>query len=74
MDRRGEILNHLLAVSFLDHDPRLAFIAPQAERHFDSRSFMALLSVFTADPGLAVFVVRLEIGSVSPHNVYARVH
>lgn len=74
MDRRGEILNHLLAVSFLGHDPRLAFIAPQAERHFDSRSFMALLSAFTADPGLAVFVVRLEIGSVSQQNVYARVH
>jgi len=63
------ILRYLLEAGFLDVDGGMAFIGPQAERHFGRRHFMELLSAFTAEPELTVLFGRNELGSVSPLTI-----
>lgn len=68
----GPVLQHLLDEDFLDVDSGLAFIGPQAEKHFGRRHFMELLSAFTAAPEMTVLYGRTEIGAVSPLTVSTR--
>jgi len=59
-----DIMAFLLANGFLDTDSGVAFIGPEAEKHFGRRHFMGLLAVFTAPPQFTVLAGRREIGSV----------
>lgn len=63
------ILAYLIDAGFLDVDGGMAFIGPEAERHFGRRHFMELLSAFTAEPELTVLFGRTELGSVSPLTI-----
>lgn len=63
-DDGQDIMDHLLAHGFLDHDAGSAFIGVEAEKHFGRRHFMELLAVFTAPPEFRVFAGRSEIGMV----------
>jgi ATP-dependent Lhr-like helicase len=69
MDDGAQILEYLVSEGFLETDSGLAFVGPQAERHFGRRHFMELLSAFTADPLMTVLQGRTEIGSVSPLSI-----
>lgn len=72
MEDGQAILDYLIEQQFLDTDSGMAFIGPQAERHFGRRHFMELLSAFTTDPEMKVLLGREEIGSVSPLSVTTR--
>lgn len=63
-DDGQDIMDHLLAQGFLDHDAGSAFIGVEAEKHFGRRHFMELLAVFTAPPEFRVYAGREEIGMV----------
>ncbi len=63
-DSSEEILAYLLSNEFLESDSGVAFIGPQAERHFGRRHFLELLATFTAAPQFTVVSGRREIGSV----------
>lgn len=58
------ILHHLIRADFLDVDGGLAFIGPEAEKHYGRRHFMDLLAVFTSPPHFRVLAGRREVGSV----------
>lgn len=63
-DDGADIMDHLLAQGFLEHDAGSAFIGVEAEKHFGRRHFMELLAVFTAPPEFRVFAGRTEVGMV----------
>lgn len=65
------ILDHLVTEGFLDTDNGLAFIGPQAERHYGRRHFMDLMAVFTAAPEFSVYAGREEIGSIGDQVLLA---
>jgi ATP-dependent Lhr-like helicase len=65
------ILRYLIEQGFLESDGDLAFIGPEAERHFGRRHFSDLMAVFTAAPQFAVLSGRSEIGSVGD-DAFAR--
>jgi len=46
------ILRHLIDKDFLDVDGGLAFIGPEAEKHYGRRHFMDLLAVFARAPAV----------------------
>lgn len=69
MEDGQAIFDHLVEHGFLDTDSGMAFIGPQAERHFGRRHFMELLSAFTTDPEMTVLLGREEVGSVSPLSI-----
>jgi ATP-dependent Lhr-like helicase len=63
-DTADRILRHLIDKEFLDIDGGIAFIGPEAEKHYGRRHFMELLAVFASPPQFRVLAGRREIGSV----------
>ena len=66
MEGAEEILEYLLAESFLVRDGELLLIGPRAEKELGQRHFMELLSSFIAEKELRVMHGTKEIGFVSP--------
>ena len=58
------IMGNLFEKGFLDVDGGIAFIGPEAEKHYGRRHFLELLAVFASPPQFRVLVGRREIGSV----------
>ena len=60
----GRVLKHLLDGGFLDVDSGIAFIGPEAEKHYGRRHFPELLAVFASPPQFRVIAGRREVGSI----------
>lgn len=55
-----------LSTQHLDEDGGMLLAGPEAERRYGRVHYRDLMAVFTADPEIAVFHGRLEVGTVDP--------
>lgn len=68
-----QVADWLKTSGHLDSDGGFSFVGPSAERRYGARNFMEVLAVFSAPPEVVALHGRVEIGSLDPGLLAARV-